>query len=74
MSLKSRGIEKQYLKKNCRRVMKVGTKDILKQRKLKSYILIQVGTKDIQKERKIENLHTDASIITHLKFKPVSKR
>ena len=34
VSLKSRGIEKQYLKKNCRRVMKVGTKDILKQKKI----------------------------------------
>ena len=43
-----------YIAKNCERVMKVGTKDILKQ-------------------RKIEKLHTDAFVITYLKFKSVSK-
>ena len=35
---------------------------------------MKVGIKDILKQRKIENLHTNASIITHLQFKPVSKR
>ena len=34
VSLKSRGTEKKISKKNCERVMKVGTKDILKQKKI----------------------------------------
>ena len=34
---------------------------------------MKVGTKDIGKKKNQNTLHSDASVITHLKFKPDSK-